>query len=313
MPDYVNILSDPQVTVRLEAGSEIPFGPTLFSLYINQAPHKLEKYLFLENHALSDSNTYLALVSYVKEKQTFFTQLILVDLVNVQYAIIDKYNGAIHPQRLSDGILTFERTASGVTTLLEFAISEITNWQPLVEHDKPGSLSLKQLLGKYGYHLSFDNKGEPRVKAVIPKKLLFSLIFTGAIALAVLFFSISSDQGSSSPEYIVAVIIGTILLSVTLLVVLNKLIFELTINSSGINIRSPFKYCCSVQEVKGFNIKEEISYKYRSSEIESYTFYIMLLLVSGRTIKLLHLNNTSKEEGLKDANEAVKLLRAYLR
>ncbi|ELR69375.1 hypothetical protein C900_05065 [Fulvivirga imtechensis AK7] len=296
----------------LEAGGEIPFGPTLFSLNLNGVPHNLEKHLFLKDFVLAGTKTSVALANYVKEKDTYFTQLILVELTKMQYTIIGKYDGIVRPKSLSTGALTFEKTVHGITSDLEVDITAIANWQPLIDSNEYRKIhSCAQLLNKYGYRLTSDVHGGQRVKVIFTKKLLFSLSFTGMVGLVFAFLAVNSDPDSSGPIHIVAAVVGSILLTVALFVMLNKWFFFLTIKSAGIDIRSPFRHHYSAQEIKGFEIKEEISYKYRSNAIESHTFYIMILLNSGKTVKLTHLSNTSKEEGLRDTNELVKFLEAH--
>lgn len=307
--EIVSILSDPDKKIQLIPEGEIRFGPSLYSLKLDR-PHLLEERMFFNNFSLSKDLSRVVLAEYIPTTIAYKTRLIILDLIGMRYSVLIESEKVLRPSDFKGDLFHYTVSNSGLTTEHEIVLSDDINWSAIYKAD---TANPEEVLRKYGYQLSSTTDKKLVIVLLYHKKNLASLIFTAILAIGFLTYALVVTAGGFEPFLIVAIIVSSILLVTILMAILQKALFRLEVSSKSVCKHFFKRSCYNANQIKEFRIQYEEIFKYRSSAIESYTWYLLIRLNDNRSINLLHCNNISKDKGRKDLDNIINLLQSYQR
>jgi general stress protein CsbA len=293
-------VSTRRIVIALAEGGEIPFGPLLFSLRINdnnEPAHALSKAIFLKQFVCSETGRYAVLTEYQHKKSGYTTQLVLLDVQFMNYAVIKAESVILKPLTITESEIEYQQA----TEDKRIPIDENIHWQPLLSplDDAP----LVEIFQRYGYQLkTFPDKSFAlRIKYTPTVKQ--SLLFVAFVALG---FLLGVLYASEIFKW-VALMIASVLIFAAAYAIFAQHFFLLKVDTHKVQKRIFSTQLFSHQDIANYSIACEPVLRVRSTQPESYNWYLKAVLRSGKQVNLIHFNAHTKQQGLQDLLTATTL------
>jgi hypothetical protein len=297
-------------SIQLTEGGEIPFGPKLYSLFINQQPHALSKNTFLKNYCTTEDKRYVVLIDYRKEAHENHTRLVVLDLLSMTYSTVRESSGLITPISINEQIVIYTVENNGIKKEFEFPLQKL-KWESLTSEIsklvEPNE-NIVAILQRYGYKAQVTSEGFS-LRIQWTKKVLISLYLIAGFDSAFLVGFWLSDE-------VVRLVSGVMVLFLSAILIVSVLmhyLFNIKVNYREIHKNFLTKRSFAFQEIKKYIIKEEELLMPRSSKAESYSWHLFIELNNGKPVKLLHLNNRDKQQGTADMDATTRLFQKFIK
>lgn len=286
--------------IELLEMAEIRFGPRLYSMRVDGRQNKLTSRTFLEKTVSSDDSRLIALVAFMQiDRNQQRTQLVVLNTEKMEYCSVHEFSGLLTPLSIDRDGVTCLKEKNGITKEYRYTFTGNERWSTVIKETKP--LTLDDVVKKYGYRYDRPSPGMIRLRARMQHDVRKIVTFVGLLAVISWIICLSGSQKISVVSGILAVVF-------TLGVVAMwgwQQLFRLQFDHQGITKKILKTSVIPIQSINAYHLTCEEVLRHRSSQIESYTWYLNVRTNGGK-VNLLSFNHREKEKALADLRTLLK-------